>query len=255
MASRNIKLVVRYDGSEFSGWQVQPNARTVQGVLADAIAKVVNHPVTLMGAGRTDAGVHALGQVANFVTESDIPIDNLWRGVNSLVRPDVRIDRVEVASADFDSRRSAVRKTYRYVVAIDKFTDPLARRMTWSIGRPLDTGRMRDAAAVLVGTHDFTSFRAAGSNDHVTPVRTVESIEVIDTPSNPESGRPHTITIEITADGFLYKMVRNIVGTLVACGQGILSPDQVRAIHDKRDRSAASPTAPPEGLILVRVEY
>lgn len=253
MSSRNIKLLVRYDGSEFSGWQAQPNARTVQGVLADAIAKVVNHPVTLMGAGRTDAGVHALGQVANFVTESDIPVDNLWRGVNSLIRPDVRIDRVEEAASDFDSRRSAVRKTYRYVIAIDKFTDPLGRRMAWSIGRPLDSGRMRAAAEVFVGKHDFTSFRAAGSNEHVTPVRMIEGIDVTDTPR--DSGRPRTITIEITADGFLYKMVRNIVGTLAACGQGILSPDQVKTILEKRDRALASPTAPPQGLTLIKVEY
>lgn len=246
---------MRYDGTEFSGWQVQPNARTVQGVLADAVAKVVDHPVTLMGAGRTDAGVHALGQVANFVTESDIPIGNLWRGVNSLIRPDVRIDRVEEVAPDFDSRRNAVRKTYRYIIAIDKFTDPLTRRTTWSIGRPLDTNRMRAAAEILVGVHDFTSFRAAGSNDHVTPVRTVERIDVTDMPANPESGRSHTITIEITADGFLYKMVRNIVGTLAACGQGILSPDQVRTILEECDRAFASPTAPPQGLTLVDVEY
>ncbi|MCD6288494.1 MAG: tRNA pseudouridine(38-40) synthase TruA [Candidatus Hydrogenedentes bacterium] len=255
MAARNIKLVIRYDGSDFSGWQVQPNARTVQGVLTEAVAKVVDHPVTLTGASRTDAGVHALGQVANFRTDSSVPLNNLWRGINSLVRPDIRVDQIEEVHAEFDSRHDAKRKTYRYTVAIDKFGDPLVRRMTWSIGRPLDIDGMRKAAQVFVGTHDFTSFQAAGSNEHVSPVRTIERIDIVESPPNPATGRSRTITIEVTGRGFLYKMVRNIVGTLAACGQGILSEEQVRSILDRRDRSLASPTAPPEGLTLVNIEY
>jgi len=255
MESRNIKLVLRYDGTDFAGWQVQPNVRTVQGVLTVAIAQVVNHPVRLTAAGRTDAGVHALGQVANFTTESDVPTESIWRGVNSLVRPDIRIDRIETVPLGFDARRDAIRKTYRYAVAVDRFTDPIERRVVWSIGKPLDVGRMRAAAAVLVGEHDFSSFRAAGSSEDTPPVRTIETLAIDETPASTETGRARTVTIEVTGDGFLYKMVRNIVGTLVACGHRILDPDQVRTILEARDRSAAPPTAPPQGLYLVEVEY
>jgi tRNA pseudouridine38-40 synthase len=255
MPSRNVKLVLRYDGTDFSGWQIQPNARTVQGVLAAAIAQVVNHPVRLTGAGRTDAGVHALGQVANFSTESSISLDSIWRGANSLVRPDIRIDFVEKMSAEFDARRDAVRKMYRYTVAVEKFADALRCRSVWSIGKPLDVERMRAAADMLVGEHDFSSFRAAGSNEDKSPVRTLESVVIKETDPDDCAGSARTIVIEATANGFLYKMVRNIVGTLVACGHGILDPDQVRNILEARDRALAPPTAPPHGLCLIRVEY
>jgi len=255
MPARNIKLTLRYDGTDFAGWQIQPNVRTVQGVLAAAIEQVVNHPVRLTGAGRTDAGVHALGQVANFSTESLIPLDSIWRGVNSLVRPDIRIDRVEEASVEFDARRHAVRKTYRYTISLEKFADALRRRTVWSVGKPLDVEQMRAAAEVMVGQHDFSSFRAAGSNDEVAAVRTLESITVDVVPPNVETGEARTFTIELTGDGFLYKMVRNIVGTLVACGHGILDVDQVRVILEAHDRNIAPPTAPPHGLCLMRVEY
>jgi len=255
MHSRNVKLVLRYDGTDFSGWQIQPNARTVQGVLAAAVAQVVNHPVRLTGAGRTDAGVHALGQVANFTTESLIALDSIWRGANSLVRPDIRIDFVEEMSAEFDARRDAIRKTYRYTVAVEKFADALRRRAVWSVGKPLDLERMRAATAVLTGQHDFSSFRAAGSNEDKPPVRTLESLTIEELPPDVHAGTARTVSIELTADGFLYKMVRNIVGTLVACGHGILDPEQVRKILDAQDRAAAPPTAPPHGLCLIRVEY
>jgi len=255
MPSRNVKLVLRYDGTDFAGWQVQPNARTVQGVLAGAIAQVVNHPVRLTGAGRTDAGVHALGQVANFLTESLISLDSIWRGVNSLVRPDIRIDFLEEVSAEFDARRSAIRKMYRYSVAVEKFADVLRRRAVWSVGKSLDVERMRTAAEPLIGEHDFSSFRAAGSNDDKSPVRTLESLTIEETPPDAEAGCARTIRIELTGNGFLYKMVRNIVGALVACGHGILNPNQVRNILDAHDRALAPPTAPPHGLCLIRVEY
>ena len=255
MPSRNVKLVLRYDGTDFSGWQIQPNARTVQGVLAEAVAQVVNHPVRLTGAGRTDAGVHALGQVANFPTDSRISLDSIWRGVNSLVRPDIRIDFVEDMPAQFDARRSAIRKTYRYSVAVEKFADALRRRTVWSIGKPLDIERMQAAATVLTGQHDFSSFRAAGSNEDKSPVRTLESLTIEELPADVRTGTARTVSIEVTSGGFMYKMVRNIVGTLVACGHGILDPNQVQNILKARDRALAPPTAPPHGLCLLYVEY
>ncbi len=255
MPSRNVKLVLRYDGTDFSGWQIQPNTRTVQGVLAAAVAQVVNHPVRLTGAGRTDAGVHALGQVANFQTDSRISLDSIWRGVNSLVRPDIRIDLVEMMAAEFDARRDTLRKTYRYAVAIEKFADSLRRRSVWSVGKPLDVERMRAAADILVGEDDCSSFRAAGSTEDNSPVKTLESLTVEETAPDDCAGSARTIVIELTADAFLYKMVRNIVGTLVACGHRILDPDQVRKIFDAHDRALAPPTAPPYGLCLIRVEY
>jgi tRNA pseudouridine38-40 synthase len=244
---RNLKLVVSYDGTDFHGWQTQPQQRTVQETLEIAYHQLTGEKVFANAAGRTDAGVHALGQVVNVRTQTRHPVGVVLRGLNAHLPPDVVVRQVEDAEPDFDACRHAVRKLYRYVLHDGKVPDLFLRRFCWHIpyGK-LDDQAMRQAAAVLVGTHDFHSFETEWPNRQ-SSVRTITRLSVC--------RLGDLLWIEVEADGFLYNMVRSIVGTLVNIGRGYWPVEKMAEILAAHDRRQAGPTAPPQGLFLVRVEY
>ncbi len=240
-----FKLTVEYDGTDYHGWQIQPDAPTIQGMLEDAIRRMLGESVRVAAAGRTDAGVHAEGQVVSFTLQRAVPADTLSRGLNALTPRDISIRDAVVVPDDFDPRRAARSRVYLYRVWNARWPSPFWRRYAWHVAHPLDTERMGVAAACLAGEHDFTSFQAAGC-DADSPVRGVLRSEIA------SAGPLLTYTIEATA--FLRHMVRNIVGTLVEVGSGSRSPD-VAALLAARDRTAAGPTAPACGLCLTQVNY
>lgn len=244
--ARNIRIVVAYDGSPFLGWQVQPQGPTVQSVLQEAVARVTGARATVKGSGRTDAGVHALGQVANFHTSSTMAPDAIVRAVNSLLPPAIAVLRADEVPPGFDSQFSAVGKLYRYRVFNRFVGSPFELGRSWHIHKPLDIESTSLVAAMLSGTHDFSSFRAAGCVAS-SPVRTITRCEVLSTDD--------IVTFELEANGFLRHMVRNIVGSLVGVGLGRFSTDDFAAILAARDRTRAGRAAPPHGLYLVRVDY
>lgn len=243
---RNIKLTLAYDGTDFAGFQVQPGRRTVQGELTAALEKILGERVGVIGAGRTDAGVHARAQVANFQTAARLPVERLPAALNSCLPPDITVWRAEEVPARFHARYDARGKTYRYLIDRAPHRAPFLRRYSWHLTLPLDAAAMRAAAAPLCGEHDFSSFCAAGSASP-NHVRTLQRLAV------GEEG--DLLLVEAKADGFLYKMVRNLVGTLVEVGRGALAAEDVERILAGRDRRLAGPTAPPQGLILWEVEY
>ncbi|MSP59551.1 MAG: tRNA pseudouridine(38-40) synthase TruA [Myxococcales bacterium] len=243
---RRIRLVVEYDGTDFSGWQRQLNGPSVQEVLEAALAAMTGVPTPVRGAGRTDAGVHALGQVAAFSTASPIPLIGFLRGLNGHLPPSVAVVSADEVPEDFDPRRHARGKLYRYLIWNAEARSPLRARTAWHIIRPLDDRAMEAAALPLCGEHDFRAFRSADC-ERPTTVRVIRRLEVFrDGP---------LITIEIEATAFLRNMVRILVGTLVEAGHGKLTPDDVARILAAGDRRAAGPTAKPHGLVLVRVDY
>jgi tRNA pseudouridine38-40 synthase len=249
---RNLKLVLAYDGSEFSGWQVQPDAATIQGTLASAIGRITGEKVLPQGSGRTDAGVHALAQVASFSTESPIPAENLIKALNDVLPAAIRVLEVGEVAADFHARKSARAKTYRYRIYRGTICPPFLARYVWHYPYPLDEGSMQAAAALVVGEHDFTSFAA------VDPERGREEGEVrnvrrIFSSSWQRDG--HELVYTVRGSGFLHHMVRNLVGTFVQVGKGTLKAADVERILQARNRSAAGATAPAGGLYLVSVEY
>ncbi len=241
---KNYRIVLAYDGSDFRGWQRQPDSRTVQGVLEEAIRKVTQKRVVVHGAGRTDAGVHALGQVASFRGVFKLSDEVLLRALNAVLPGDVRLFSLERAPSDFHARRSARSKLYRYRIVHAPQASPLDRRFVLHWPYSLDVGKMRRASRLFVRTADFTAF---SSNRDRSPVRTVTRSELR------KSGDEIVYTIE--AAGFLRYMVRTIVGTLLEVGRGRLTPEQVEDIFRLQDRSLAGPTAAAKGLTLVRVDY
>ncbi len=243
---RNIRLILSYDGTDFSGWQYQPDARTVQGTVEEALGLMLAGPVRINGSGRTDAGVHALGQVANFRTDSRIECAALSRGLNALLAQDVRVLSVNEVDDSFDARRSAVLRTYRYLIYTGSVMSPFMARYVWHVPAELDGESMNRSGAFLVGTHDFASFACAG-DETTSTVRDVVSFSVT---------QADGITrIEIAANAFLRHMVRSIVGTIVRAGKGQMSADEFGEIIRACDRSRAGMTAPPQGLFLVEVRY
>jgi tRNA pseudouridine38-40 synthase len=243
---RNVKLTIEYDGTDYAGWQVQPNGTSVQAVVQDAIAAITGETsVKLIGSGRTDAGVHAAGQVANFRTGSTIPAADLVHAINSKLPADVAVVAAEDAPDDFHARYSATSKTYRYAILNRAVRSPLERRRTAFVRGTLDLAAMRRAARHVVGEHDFACFQS--KPDGKPSVRTLTRCDV------ERSG--DGIAITVAANGFLYNMVRAIAGTLIEVGLGRREPDSVAGLIASRDRSLAGPTAPPAGLCLMRVEY
>ncbi len=241
---KNYRVVVAYDGTAFRGWQRQPDVRTVQGVLEEAVRKITGKKTAVHGAGRTDAGVHALGQVASFRGAFRLTGEVLERALNAVLPADVRIFSLAEAPAGFHPRKSARSKVYRYRIARGPQPNPLDRHCVLHWPYPLRLGQMRRAAGLFVRTADFTAF---SSNRDRSPVRTVTRSELR------VSGAEIVYTIE--AEGFLRYMVRTIVGTLLEVGRGRLEPEAIEEIFRKRDRSLAGPTAAAKGLTLVRVDY
>ena len=244
---RNIKLTLSYDGSDFSGWQTQPGFRTVQETLEVAIAKLTGESkVRVNASGRTDAGVHALGQVVNFYSTTTLPCETLVRAINAHLPDDVVIcEAADVAEA-FDANHDAARKLYRYVIHDGAVPNPFLRRYACQSRHKLDAAAMRRAAEPLKGRHDFSSFETEGS-PRMSSVRTILHLAV--------NRVGDWIWIDVEADGFLYNMVRAIAGTLMYVGRGFWPESQVAAILQSGDRTQAGPTAPAQGLFLMRVVY
>ncbi|MGQ9575544.1 MAG: tRNA pseudouridine(38-40) synthase TruA [Thermoguttaceae bacterium] len=247
---RNIKLTIAYEGTDYAGWQLQAGRRSVQEALESAIQKVTGAPSRVLASGRTDAGVHALGQVAAFRTQSRLAPEVLRRALNAHLPQDIAVLEAVEADQDFHPIRDAARKRYRYVICDGPVRDVFRRRTAWHCPAELDAEAMNQAAQALRGTHDFRSFETQGSKRR-TSVRTVYEIQVrrLAPPDR------HVITIDIEADGFLYNMVRCIVGTLVQVGRGNRPVAWVGQVLAARDRRAAGPTAPARGLFLVRVVH
>ena len=248
-AARTLKLVVEYDGTAYGGWQRQSNAPSIQQSLEEALRQMTGEPeLTVRGAGRTDAGVHALGQVASFGTASRIATYGFLRGLNTLLPDDIAVLACAEAPPDFDARKSARAKRYRYRILNRPARSAVRGRYVWHIPSPaLDLERMRLAAAPLRGRHDFAAFRAADCERRTT-VREIHNLELARADDD-------EIVIEVTGDAFLKNMVRIMVGTLVAAGRGALEPPEVAAIRDGRDRTRAGMTAPAQGLCLVEVLF
>jgi tRNA pseudouridine38-40 synthase len=247
---RNLKLTLAYDGTDFAGWQVQPDSPSIQGTLASAIGRVSGEKVLPQGSGRTDAGVHALAQVATVHTESVIPAGNFVVALNDILPASIRVLAAEEVSPDFHPRKSARAKTYRYRIYREAICPPLLARYVWHYPYPLDENAMREAAPLVEGEHDFTSFAA------VDPERGREGISNVRRIFSSGWRRESSELIyEVRGNGFLHHMVRNLVGTFLLAGKGTLKPVDVATILKACDRSAAGATAPPSGLYLVNVEY
>jgi len=249
---RNLKLILSYDGTDFSGWQVQPCAATIQGTLASAIGRVTGEKVLPQASGRTDAGVHALAQVVTFVTESSVPTQNFQKALNDILPSSVRVLRVEEVAADFHARHSAKAKTYRYRIYRGAICPPFLARYVWHYPYPVEEGAMASAAALVVGEHDFRSFTAADS-ERGREAEYISNIRQIFESSWERVGEEFVYTVR--GSGFLHHMVRNLVGSFILVGKGTLKPDDVTRILEAKDRSQAGPTAPGHGLYLVNVEY
>ena len=254
---RNLRLILSYDGTDLAGWQVQPGRTTVQGALASAIGRLSGENVLPQGSGRTDAGVHALAQVASFATASTIPVENWMKALNDILPPSIRVLEVTEAAPEFHARKSARAKTYRYRIYRGAVCPPFLARYVWHYPYPLEESAMVGAARVVVGEHDFTSFAAvdqervermaASENVHTTIIRTIFAS------SWTREGEELIYTVR--GNGFLHHMVRNLVGTFLLVGKGTVSLEDLRRILDARERTAAGPTAPASGLYLVGVEY
>lgn len=247
---RHIRCVVAYDGTGLLGFQRQTRGPTVQGLLEEAVTSLTGETARVLGAGRTDAGVHAAGQVVSFRTISRIPVDRWPYALNSRLPEQVVVQGAEEVPPGFHPRRDATAKVYQYTIWNGRFPSPFWCRYALHVSQPLDVEAMQRAAAFLVGRHDFAAFRAAGSTPVRSTVRHLMELSVETVPHAPE-----VLRIVARADGFLYHMVRNIVGTLLLVGQGRQPPAWVAEVLAGRRREAAGPTAPPQGLCLVRVEY
>jgi len=242
----NVKLTIEYDGTHYHGWQIQPHGPSIQSVLEQAISTFVRTPTHITGSGRTDAGVHALGQVANFFTEKEYDRHRILRGLNALTPPDITIKDVEFIPDSFDARRDGRSRIYEYRILNRSTPSPFYLNRALHVHESLDIAAMREAISCLIGEHDFTSFRAAGC-EAAHPVRKVYRTTL------EQRGELLVYTIEATA--FLRHMVRNIVGTLIEVGKGLRTAQSFSELLQARDRTKAGPTAPSHGLFLVEVKY
>jgi tRNA pseudouridine38-40 synthase len=244
---KNFRITIEYDGGGFAGWQCQKQERTVQGEIESALATMVGRPVRIAASGRTDAGVHALGQVASFQCDTRLSPETFQKGLNSMLAGDIVIRDCRAAEGTFHARFDAVGKTYHYHILNRPLPSAIRRRYVWFIRRPLDTAAMQCAADALIGEHDFSAFEGAGS-PRAHSVRTI-------TRARFETDGDGGIRFGISANGFLRFMVRNIVGTLVDVGLRKITPADFKGVLESRDRRSAGATAPPQGLFLMNVRY
>ena len=243
---RNIKLTIEYDGKDFNGWQKQPNKLNIQGEIERVIENITGEKVDLIASGRTDAGVHAMGQVANFKTHSNIDIDKFPIAINSQVKNSIRIQNAEEVDEKFHSRFNCKKKTYRYVIDNSKYGSAIYRNVSYHMPIQLNVEEMKKAIKYFEGEHDFKAFKSSGTGSK-SSVRTIYKANIITEGPN--------IAIDLTGNGFLYNMVRIIVGTLVDVGLGKIKADDITNIIESKDRTKAGKTLPPQGLMLLRVEY
>jgi len=244
---RNFKMIVEYDGAAYCGWQRQKNGVSIQQILEEAIALIVCEKVTLIGSGRTDAGVHAINQVANFKSSTLLPAEKIFRGINSVLPQDIAVKSLNEVHVDFHAQRDAQSKIYIYRICNRSLRPVLGRNYFWFIRFPLNLEMMKKAAQYLIGTQDFSCFCATGT-DVKDRVRTITGIDI-------KSGADGLIEITVEARGFLKYMVRNIVGTLVEVARGKRKPQDMKEIIDSRNRNIAGVTAPACGLFLKEVKY
>lgn len=244
---RNLKMIIEYDGTAYHGWQRQPGQTTIQQVLEESISAITQEKIRVIGSGRTDAGVHAVNQVANFMTGSKIEQRNLLAGINSLLPRDIAVRQMKEVDAGFHARFNARSKVYLYQIFNGAVRSALYRRYAWFVRNPLDIDRMREGAILFEGTHNFSSFCAANS-PMINHVRTVKKVEI-------EQDRRDILKIVVEADGFLKYMVRNIVGILVDVGKGKRASNEITAVIEAKDRGRAGITAPAHGLFLKEVRY
>lgn len=255
MTQKNIRLCIAYDGTGYSGWQRQSKDATIQGTIEDSLSVMTQTPVTLIGAGRTDAGVHALGMTANFLTDSSVPCTGFQNGLNSMLPADIRIIKAQEAPLDFHSRFDATGKSYRYDMFTGKVQKPTERLYIAHFPCKMDTDKIKMCLKHIEGTHDFSSFEGSGSRDTSVLSGRGAVRSLIKTCFTPAPHSDETWSFYFTGDGFLRHMVRNLVGTLVEVGIGKKSPDDFITILQKQDRRLAGPTAPAHGLVLEKVFY
>ena len=243
---RNIKIIIEYDGKDWSGWQKQPNKLNIQGEIERAIEEITGEKVQLIASGRTDAGVHALAQVANFKIEKDIPVEKIPYALNSKLKKSIRIKSAEEVDEKFHSRYTCKRKTYKYIINNSLQGTAIYRNLQYHFPEKLDEEKMNKGIKYLIGEHDFKSFKASGTSSK-------SSVRIIYDANVKREGE--IVTIELTGNGFLYNMVRIIAGTLVDVGIGKIKPEDVKTILEAKDRLKAGKTLPPTGLYLVDVKY
>jgi len=250
---RHFKLTIAYDGTDFHGWQMQGSKPTIQGEIVNVLQRLTQEKIFLHGAGRTDAGVHALGQVASFKTQSAMSAQEFQRALNALLAPAIRIVAAEEVGPDFHARWSALRKTYRYRLYRGRVVPPPLWRYVLHYPFPLDEDAMRVAAARFVGTHDFTAFAASADSEDEererTTAREIYSAELARTADHEE------LVFTVSGRSFLRYMVRKMMGTLLEVGRGKLKPEDIDRLYETKDRSKAGPTVPPQGLVMVEVQH
>lgn len=243
---KRVKLIVAYDGTNYHGWQVQPNGETIEGILNRTLSSLLGENIVVTGASRTDAGVHSMGNVAVFDTKSRIPAEKISYALNQRLPEDIVVQKSEEVPSDFHPRHCDSRKTYEYRILNREFPLPMYRNNTYFCYRKLDLEKMQQAAEYLKGEHDFKSFCATAAVVETT-VRTIYELTV--------SRQEDIITIRVTGNGFLYNMVRIIAGTLLQAGMGMIEPEEIKTILAAKDRSTAGPTAPAQGLTMIGIEY
>ncbi len=243
------KILLAYDGTQYGGWQVQNNSTAIQALLENALATILRGPIAVTGAGRTDAGVHALGQVAHFSYEPPLDLFRTHGSLNGLLPPDIRVLEVQTAPDDFHARYSAKSKIYHYHLHLDRVMSPFLRLYRHHVHFPIDLEELRAAAQMFIGTHDFSAFanEAAAGAAAKNPIRTLARLDIV-----PQEGG---LRLEFEGDSFLYKMVRNITGTLLDVCRGKIRREQIPEIFASKDRRMAGPAAPPQGLFLVKIDY
>ena len=243
---RNIKLTIEYDGKDFNGWQKQPNKLNIQGEIEKAIQNVTGEQVNLIGSGRTDAGVNAFGQVANFKIDSEFPIEKMATAINSQLKKSILVKKAEEVSSDFHSRYNCHSKTYNYIIDNSEQGSAIYRNLSYHVSKKLNIEKMQKAISYFIGEHDFSSFKSSGTSSK-SSVRTIYNATV--------ERKNNKITISLTGNGFLYNMVRIISGTLVEVGLNNIEPEEIPKIIEAKNRQMAGKTLPPQGLFLINVEY